>query len=528
MSPSDHDLLDDYARRGSQPAFAALVDRHLNLVYFAALRQVRSPQLAEEVAQSVFLDLARQAGELPRTAPIVAWLHVVSRRTAIDVVRRESRRQAREHDVASEAAASGERVEPDMKTHPPVWEAVEPLLDEAVESLNQTDRTAILLRYFENKSLRDIGAAIGASEDAAQKRVSRAVEQLRAFFLHRGVAVTAAGLATDLSAHALQTAPASLGAAISAATALSTTAATGAALESTRLIAMTALQKSAALIAFAVVAGASLYQTRLVASHRDEIARLLANNANTAREIGDLRLARDAAAAKLQMVEQRIDARIAQPPPPAPADAALETQMQEWLAQISRIKEFLAHRSEWDIPELRLLNEQDWFDAAATDPIESEEQFRRTTARLRDIAVSRASEKIMHALNAYLRAHDGELPISALALAPFFDPTADPAILGRYQMLQTGRLSDVPRNQLGRILSPPPADVEYDAYTFVGTNSYGNTGIAMYENVRQAQRQFANANGGQRSTSAEQLLPYLKWPVSLEVLKRHLAKIAGQ
>src|SRR5476649_982025 len=100
MSMSDHDLLRDYAHDGSQAAFAALVERHLNLVYSAARRQVRSPQLAEEIAQSVFVDLARHASRFKPDMPLVAWLHVVSRRTAIDVIRRESRRQTREHDAA--------------------------------------------------------------------------------------------------------------------------------------------------------------------------------------------------------------------------------------------------------------------------------------------------------------------------------------------------------------------------------------------------------------------------------------------
>src|SRR5580704_5062116 len=93
---SDLDLLDQYARENSQEAFATLLDRYLKLVYSAALRQVRSPELAEEVAQSVFADLARNADKLERETVLSAWLYQVTRRTAIDMVRRESRRQRRE------------------------------------------------------------------------------------------------------------------------------------------------------------------------------------------------------------------------------------------------------------------------------------------------------------------------------------------------------------------------------------------------------------------------------------------------
>src|ERR1700728_3669967 len=174
---SDLDLLDQYARENRQDAFATLLDRHLKLVYSAALRQVRSPELAEEVAQSVFADLARNAAKLEPQTILTAWLYQVTRRTAIDVVRRESRRQGRER-IALDIT--------NMNSNSSEWTAIEPLLDEAMESLDPPDRTAILLRYFEDKSLRDVGKLLGTSEDAAQKRVSRALDQLRAFFSKRG------------------------------------------------------------------------------------------------------------------------------------------------------------------------------------------------------------------------------------------------------------------------------------------------------------------------------------------------------
>ena len=93
---------------------------------------------------------------------------------------------------------------------PDEWSHIEPLLDEAVDSLEEPDRTAILLRYFENKSLQEVGAALGASEDAAQKRVSRAVEQLREFFSKRKVAIGAVALTALLSANAIQAVPTAL------------------------------------------------------------------------------------------------------------------------------------------------------------------------------------------------------------------------------------------------------------------------------------------------------------------------------
>src|SRR5437867_11814498 len=245
MSDTDMELLARYTRHQAEDAFVELVRRHLGLVYSAALRQVRSPQLAEEVAQSVFIDLARSVVRLKPDTILTAWLYQVTRRTAIDVVRRESSRQLREQ-VATEMNA--------MNATAADWTHIEPLLDEAMHALDDTDRTAVLLRYFENKSLREVGATLGTSENAAQKRLGRAVERLREFFATRGITVGASGLVVVISANAVQAAPVGLVLTISTAAALAgTTLATTATATATKAIAMTTLQKT--LIAATVVAG---------------------------------------------------------------------------------------------------------------------------------------------------------------------------------------------------------------------------------------------------------------------------------
>lgn len=166
----DLELLRQFTRDHSQAAFAALVQRHVNLVYSAALRQVRSPQLAEDVTQSVFADLARVAAtpsspwggsDASSQLSLAPWLFTVTRHTAVDVIRKESRRQLREQ-IAVEMNA--------MNATEASWTEIEPLLDDAVSALDETDRAAVLLRYFENKSLRDVGQQLGVSDDATQKR----------------------------------------------------------------------------------------------------------------------------------------------------------------------------------------------------------------------------------------------------------------------------------------------------------------------------------------------------------------------
>src|ERR1022692_1387590 len=151
MSDTDLELLARYTRQHAEDAFAELVRRHVNLVHSAALRQVRSPQLAEEVSQSTFVKLARRASEFAPNTILSAWLYQVTRREAIDVVRREARRKLREQIVTEMNAMNATTAD---------WTHIEPLLDEAMSALDETDRSAVLLRYFENKSLREVGAAL--------------------------------------------------------------------------------------------------------------------------------------------------------------------------------------------------------------------------------------------------------------------------------------------------------------------------------------------------------------------------------
>ncbi|MBI5770167.1 MAG: sigma-70 family RNA polymerase sigma factor [Verrucomicrobia bacterium] len=469
---SDHDLLRRYAAEGSQPAFAEIVSRHLDLVYSAARRQVSSPHLAEEIAQSVFLDLARHASRLGADTPLVAWLHLVTRRTAIDTIRREARRVAREGAAAALMKA-------DLSLKAASWSTVEPLLDEAVESLDTPDRTAILLRFFENRSLREVGAALGTSDDAAQKRVSRALEQLRTFFLRRGVTVTAAGLATDLSAQALQIAPASLGAAISAATAASTTAAAGAALETTRLVAMTTLQKSIAIAVFAAIGGAGIYQAAAYVREDSNLTQLQTQSTALLRELGSTRASHETLTRRLAEVETQIDARLAQARrAPLPADPKLEGTLATWLTRANRLQSLLSSRPELAIPELRLLSSEQWIEiaskSAAGVDTGSDPAIKDALALARKTAEQLFAPQLRRALKAYVEDSGGMLPDSLYQLLPHFDSPVAPALLSRYQLLQTGKLADLPRmDQVNWLIETREAvDVERDNIVSMGTDGW--------------------------------------------------------
>jgi len=294
MTANDLELLQKFTRDQSQDAFTSLVHRHLDLVYCAALRQVRSRELAEEVAQSVFSDLARDAARLKPDTILTAWLYEVTRRTAINVVRGEARRQLREQ-IACEMNA--------MDATAADWTQVEPLLDEAMHALDETDRTAVLLRYFENKSLREVGQTLGTSDDTAQKRVSRAVERLREFFAKRGVIVGASGLVVVISANAVQAAPVGLAVTISTAAALAgTTIATT--VSATKAIAMTTMQKALITSTLVVAVGVGIYEARQVSGLREEVQKFRQQRGLVAEQLRQLASQRDSALRQLASLRE--------------------------------------------------------------------------------------------------------------------------------------------------------------------------------------------------------------------------------
>src|SRR5437899_6300298 len=255
-SRTDQELLREYAAERSEAAFSEIVRRYVDFVYSAALRLTGDSHLAEDVSQKVFLALAQSTAQLTNRAILAGWLHLTARNVAANTIRSEVRRRAREQ----EAAAMNTLLATD---HTPDWHCVAPHLDDVMAQLCEADRDAIFLRYFQRKSAQEISEVLGVSSEAAQKRVSRAVDHLRNVFAERGITAGAGALAVLISANAVEAAPAGLALTISAAAfagaSISTSAAT---ISTTKIILMTTLHKALIASAVLAIASAGIYEVQ--------------------------------------------------------------------------------------------------------------------------------------------------------------------------------------------------------------------------------------------------------------------------
>jgi RNA polymerase sigma factor (sigma-70 family) len=334
MISDDMALVREYAQSNSEQAFAKLVSRHINLVYSVALRQVRDPHLAEEITQSVFIILAGKAKSLSPKTILSGWLCRTARYVSANTLSIQRRRQFREQEAHMESILS----EPE----PGVWNQIAPLLDEALNCLGEKEHGAVVLRFFDGKELKHVGAAMGTTEDGARMRMNRGLEKLREFFTKKGVSLSTVAIAGAVSANSVQAAPAGLAAAITAAALSGTALAAGAAVATTAthtiFMSIFSIKTFTAAVGAALLAGTGIYLVqqrqieRLKADNQDlvaqrqqsaaeqeaasrtaqgakeELARLQKDNAELLRlrnEVGQLRQEHDAAQ---QRANQHADA----------------------------------------------------------------------------------------------------------------------------------------------------------------------------------------------------------------------------
>jgi RNA polymerase sigma factor (sigma-70 family) len=543
---TDSELLQSYAESGSEAAFTELVNRYVNIVHSAALRQVGGDShLAQDVTQSVFLDLARKARSLPTRTVLVGWLYTSARFAAAKVVRGEQRRHNREQ----EAYTMQQLLAPESSPGPN-WENVRPALDAVMHELNERDRNALLLRYFEGRQLAEVGSKLGLSEDAARMRVGRALDKLRHLLGKRGITLSITALAALLGTETIHAAPAGLAAAV-AGTALAN-AATGAGTTITliKFLTMTKL-KYGILAALLVAATATtvVTQHQALSSARSENRSLHVENERMAtqlaafgRQHSDTAGSDNSAIAQAQPSEELIrlrgevaryrqDARtrtqIVTPSISAGMDPGIEEAFKTLAARASFLKERLEQMPDKKIPELRLLSDKDWLDAVkGSAKLETDAEIRQALSTLRSNAKGIVDQRMQEALRAYTKATGGQLPDDFSQLKPYFQTPLDDAILARYSLLQKGPLNAVPQDEYLVAETAPPVDDEYEIVHRITLNGITTSSVNTFEDSAQAAAaRYAGDNNGLLPTTPAQLAPYFKQPVDPARLQALLDKV---
>lgn len=445
----DAELLREYAECGAEAAFGELVQRHTNLVYSAAFRQVESADIAAEIAQNVFIGLARGAGRLApklgREASLAGWLCRCAHHLSLNHRRDEFRRLTRERHAMEQLTTGSD--------DPPNWEQVRRVLDDAMAELGEADYDALVLRFFQNRDFRAVGAAIGVSDDTAQKRVSRALDKLRARLAERGIRTSSGALGIVVAANAVQAAPAGLAATISGAALAGAAATSSTVLAATKTILMTTLQKSLVTAAAAVLAGAGVYEAHQAAQLRGQIqtARqeqgaqlqdLQTRLTEATNRLADLLAENSRLRANPHEVELlRLRDEVNRLKSPESDPTALAAK--DWLSKVQKLRQHLAAAPGGAIPEIQLLDDQDWL-SATKNKLESENDYRKALSVLRNEAENKlAGQFLKPALHAFAKENDGRFPQDLDQLRQYVPSPLDEAIWQRWEIVPAATVPNV-------------------------------------------------------------------------------------
>jgi RNA polymerase sigma factor (sigma-70 family) len=381
----DTALIRRYGQEGDEAAFTELVGRHVHLVWGVARRITGDPDLARDVSQTVFSDLARKAGALPERTILAGWLHRAACHAASNAVRSNVRRVQRER-LAMNLAES-----PEAEADAQAVETLQPLVDDALAALPGSDRDALLLRYFGGKTFGEIGLSLGLSDDAAQKRVSRALEKLRDHFRSHGIVVSAGTVAAAVSVAGAETAPALVTTGIVSATAAVATVSAESWTSSLPL-----MKTPLVLATVAVLSITAAWQSHSLSELREENASLAA----------ELALARSAAEAR-----------------PAPMAVNLEEdgellRLRAKVAELSRLQRVAA--AALPVPTPRTASAA----PEAEQPEALVEYMRRAADRVN------AGKTLGLAARIYATDNQDTLPVSFEQILPTLSPTGEPTLRG--------------------------------------------------------------------------------------------------
>jgi RNA polymerase sigma factor (sigma-70 family) len=513
-------LLADYVQDGSEAAFRELVTRYVDFIYSAALRLVGGDaHRAQDVTQMVFVDLSRQAKTLSPEVMLGGWLHRHTCFVAAKTMRGERRRLFRERqsvEMNTHTDQSGE-----------IFSRIAPDLDEAINELDEKDREAILLRFFEQHDFGRIGEHLGSTEDAARMRVNRALEKLEALLKRRGVTSTVAALSLMLLAEAVQSAPAGFVATISAAAGTGISASS--AITTTKIIAMTTLQKFIVTAIVAAAAGAGVYEARQAAHWRDEYNKLQQSQSE---DLQRLQREKDAETQRLaalngEMAKMKTNGsellKLREKLTRLSADE--DAGMKKWASRVALLKQKLEQMPNRKIPELQFATEKDWAEAAWNADLDTEDGVRQALSKLREQAINTfLNEMMKDAMKKYLAANNDIVPASLSELKSYFDVPVTDDMLANYKLLQTGKVD----NSADLVTLTAHADDEYDTTHSMSINGAWGSGYNLVEQaVNSAINNFQMDHPGQVPTDPSQLQPYLTQPVEPAALQKYLDQNAA-
>lgn len=451
----DTQLIAAFASERSEPAFAELVARHIDLVYATALRAVNGDaHLAQDVTQAVFVALARKAAGLPPGVVLAGWLHRHTCYVAATAVRTERRRKAREQ-IALEMRELNDSTEPP-------WQRIAPHLDEGLSRLHPGDRDALVLRFLKQQDFQSVGTALGISDDAAQKRVSRALEKLRRVLSGRGVALPAAALATALAAGPVIAAPAGMTSGIVAAS-LSAAGQTNITFTLLKLMASTKVQITIACAV--IVASVAVPLAVLQNAH----AKALQDNAISQQQADALK--------QLQAEHSRLEHLLAGTPPPAPAvggpprevlrlrgeisrlnselrelaaaktnqvlsrTEVLDSMRQMYADRVERLKQQFTANPALAVPEIKYLSPDRWLELVSYDHHVIDPDGRNGLSSVRGRAQLEFGMQVLDpALREYLNSNAGHFPTDVSQLIPYFKSPVDEAVLQDWTVLRANAL----------------------------------------------------------------------------------------
>jgi RNA polymerase sigma factor (sigma-70 family) len=480
MNMSDtHSLLAEYARNGSEKAFREIVDCYIDLVYSTALRMVDGDShRAKDISQVVFVNLARTAAKLSPNVMLGGWLHRYTCFVVLNVLRQERRRQTHEKQAVEMNALSDSTD----------FSSLAPMLDEAVNELEELDRTAILLRFYEQRDFRSIGETIGVNDDAARMRVNRALEKLQLALKKHGLTTTAAALAVLLGANVVHAAPVGLAAKISLAAAAVASAGltTAGGLSTLKATGLSITAKAVIATALVAMLGTTVYQAQqntmlrdqleglqatipqvqTLAQRRDQadrdLSQLRDENNELKRNTSELRRLR-AEITKLRDDSKELAIRKAG----IVSDETISEALQ-WQQRVGLLKQRVAQNPAVGIPEMQLLTERDWLGAAQID-LRSEDDYRNALSELRTCAEAKISGDLVEALAAYIK-QNGHFPNTVPDLEPFLKRPINLAILQRWMVASP---KDFKAGRLGGdliVTQSSTPDPEYDKRLLIGPN----------------------------------------------------------